>query len=38
MWADIDMGEEVVVHKCVVGLRVGEGDADVFILLYCQNW
>ena len=29
---DIDVGEEVLVHECVVGFGVFAGDADVFVL------
>ena len=31
MRVDVYVTEEVGVHECVVGLGVGEGDADIFV-------
>lgn len=30
---DVDVGEEVGVHEGVVGLGMGEGEANIFVLL-----
>jgi hypothetical protein len=32
-WVDVDVGEEMIVHECVVGFGVLAGDPNVFILL-----
>lgn len=36
-WVDVDMAEEVLVHERVVGLRMIARDADVFVLLACEQ-
>ena len=33
---DVDVGEEVFVHECVVGFGVLARDADVFVLADCN--